>query len=107
MSKTTNKMITTTRLSLVGSLSLVSMTVLSGILLSSSTVSAEDIVDEINITVPSSCSLSGTNLIHTANMENGQYKDNIGSANISAFCDDPNGFSIYPIGYTEDTYRNN
>ena len=69
--------------------------------------SATDIVDEINITVPSSCSLSGTNLIHTANMENGQYKDNIGSANISAFCNDPNGFSIYAIGYTEDTYGNN
>ncbi len=107
MSKTTNKMITTISLSLVGSLSLVSMTVLSGILLSSPVVSAEDIVDEINITVPSSCSLSGTNLIHTANMENGQYKDNIGSANISAFCNDPNGFSIYAIGYTEDTYGNN
>ena len=40
-------------------------------------------------------------------MENGQYKDNIGSANISAFCNDPNGFAIYAIGYTEDTYGNN
>ena len=88
-------------------LSLLVLTLLSGITLLSSNSSAADIVDEINITVPSSCSLSGTNLIHTANMENGQYKDNIGSANISAFCNDPNGFSIYAIGYTEDTYGNN
>ncbi|MBR3246438.1 hypothetical protein IKF87_00945 [Candidatus Saccharibacteria bacterium] len=107
MSKTTNKMITAARLSLVGSLSLVSLTVLSGILLSSSVVSAEDIVDEINITVPSSCSLTGTNLNHAANMENGQYRDNIGSANISAFCNDPNGFAIYAVGFSEDTYGNN
>ena len=88
-------------------LSLLVLTLLSGITLLPSNSFAEDIVDEINITVPSSCSLSGTNLIHTANMENGQYKDNIGSANISAFCNDPNGFSIYAIGYTEDTYGNN
>ena len=86
---------------------LICASLISGLILSRSSVSAADIVDEINITVPSSCSLSGTNLIHTANMENGQYKDNIGSANISAFCNDPNGFSIYAIGYTEDTYGNN
>ena len=90
-------------------LSLVALTLISGSFLISSTTSAEDesVVDEVNISVPISCSLSGTNLIHTANMENGQYKDNIGSANISAFCNDPNGFSIYAIGYTEDTYGNN
>ncbi len=86
---------------------LICASLISGLILSRSSVHAADIVDEINITVPSSCSLSGTNLIHTANMENGQYKDNIGSANISAFCNDPNGFSIYAIGYTEDTYGNN
>ncbi len=86
---------------------LICASLISGLILSRSSVSAADIVDEINITVPSSCSLSGTNLIHTANMENGQYKDNIGSANISAFCNDPNGFAIYAIGYTEDTYGNN
>ena len=78
-----------------------------GLILSRSSVSAADIVDEINITVPSSCSLTGTNLNHAANMENGQYRDNIGSANISAFCNDPNGFAIYAVGFSEDTYGNN
>ena len=103
MSKTTNKMITTTRLSLVGSLSLVGMTVFSGILLSSSTVSAEDIVDEINITVPVSCSLSGTGMTsHTATIENGRYVSDIGTTTLKAFCNDNNGFAIYATGYTGD-----
>ncbi len=103
MSKTRNKMITTTRLSLVSSLSLVGLTVLSGILLSSSVVSAEDIVDEINITVPVSCSLSGTGMTsHTATIENGRYVSDIGTTTLKAFCNDTNGFAIYATGYTGD-----
>ena len=108
MNKTRNKMITTTRLSLVGSLSLVGMTVLSGMVLSSSTVSAEDIVDEINITVPVSCSLSGTGMSsHTATIENGRYVSDIGTTTLKAFCNDNNGFAIYANGYTGDTLGNN
>ena len=104
MSKTRNKIITTARLSLVGSLSLVSMTVLSGMFLSSSVVSAEDIVDEINITVPVSCSLSGTGMTsHTATIENGRYVSDIGTTTLKAFCNDNNGFAIYANGYTGDT----
>ena len=108
MSKTTNKMITTARLSLVGSLSLVGMTVLSGLFLSSSTTSAEDVVDEINITVPVSCSLSGTGMTsHTATIENGRYVSDIGTTTLKAFCNDNNGFAIYANGYTGDTLGNN
>ena len=103
MSKTTNKMITTTRLSLIGSLSLVGLTVLSGMLLSPSVASAEDIVDEINITVPVSCSLSGTGMSsHTATIENGRYVSDIGTTTLKAFCNDNNGFAIYATGYTGD-----
>ncbi len=101
MSKTTNKMITTTRLSLVGSLSLVSLTVLSGMLLSSSVSSAEDIVDEINITVPVSCTMSGTGMnSHNAEIVNGTYTPDIGSTTLHAFCNDNEGFAIYAAGYT-------
>ena len=108
MSKTTNKIITTARPSLVSSLSLVCMTVLSGILLSSSVVSAEDIVDEINITVPVSCSLSGTGMSsHTATIENGRHVSDIGTTTLKAFCNDSNGFAIYANGYTGDTLGNN
>ena len=48
----------------VSSLGLLGLTMLSGIILSSSTVSAEDpsVVDQINITVPVSCTMSGTGM---------------------------------------------
>ena len=53
------------------------------------------------------CTLSATNLQHDAVMLNGQYKNNIGSANIKAVCDDNNGFSIYTVGFTNDEFGNN
>ena len=80
-------------------------TVLSGLTLASSTVSADDVVDDIVITVPISCTLSGTGMdTHTATMRNNTYQANIGTTTMKAFCNDPNGFSIYAIGYTNDTY---
>ena len=74
---------------------------------SSSVLADNSIVDIINITVPVSCSLSGTNLLHTDNIQNGQYKNNIGSANIKATCNDTGGFAIYAIGYTNEEDGNN
>ncbi|MBQ7201894.1 hypothetical protein IJS18_00680, partial [Candidatus Saccharibacteria bacterium] len=72
----------------------------------STNVFAEDIIDVVNITVPASCTLSGTNLTHTATMQVNQYKTNIGSANIKATCNDSAGFSIYAIGYSGEQYGN-
>ncbi len=68
---------------------------------------ADDVVDQIIINVPISCTLSGTNLTHNASMTGGQYKTDIGSANINAVCNDTNGFAVYAIGYSNDTYGNN
>ena len=46
-------------------------TIVSGALLSSGYVSADDVVDEINITVPMSCTMSGTGMdTHNANIKN-------------------------------------
>ena len=70
-------------------------------------VSADDVVDQITINVPVSCTLSGTNLTHTASMTGGQYKTDIGSANIKAVCNDTNGLAVYAIGYSNDTFGNN
>ena len=62
-------------------------------------------VDNINITVPVSCSLEGTGMTsHNANMMNGTYQNNIGTTTMKAYCNDNNGFSIYAIGYSDDTY---
>ena len=86
-------------------LSLASLTILTGTILVSSFVSADNdsVVDEINITVPVSCSLSGTGMdTHNATINNGQYNSAIGETTIKAICNDSNGFAIYAIGYTDD-----
>ncbi len=75
-----------------------------------------DVVDEINITVPVSCTMSGTGMTsHTATIPNGiysgtytdpdtstSYANGIGTTTLKAFCNDQNGFSIYAIGYTDN-----
>ena len=79
-------------------------TVLSlGAILSSSTVSADSVVDKINITVPISCTLEGTGQnFHNATINNGQYNSAIGETTMKAFCNDNEGFAIYAIGYTDN-----
>ena len=68
----------------------------------SSHVSADDsIADQINITVPVSCTMSGTGMnSHNAEIVNGQYVENIGTTTLHAFCNDSEGFAIYAAGYT-------
>ncbi len=84
---------------------LISLTSISGFLLSSSRVSADDtVVDEINITVPVSCNLTGVGMnSHAATINNGTYVSDIGTTTIKAYCNDKDGFAIYAIGYTDDT----
>ena len=91
-------------------LSLAGLTILTGLILSSTTTSATDdsVIDQINITVPISCSLSGTGMSsHTANIVNGTYQADIGTTTLKAFCNDANGFAIYANGYTGNTLGNN
>ena len=86
------------------------ITILSGIALSASVVSADDteVVDQINITVPVACTLSGTGTnSHNAVINNGQYNSAIGETTIKANCNDINGFSIYAIGFTDNTPTKN
>ena len=83
--------------------SLATIAILSGAILASSNIYADDVVDQVNITVPVSCSLSGTGMnTHNAEINNGQYNSAIGETTIKAFCNDNNGFAIYAIGYTDD-----
>ena len=80
------------------------ITFLSGVILTSFHVSAADsVVDEISITVPVSCSLSGIGMnTHNAEIINGTYEDDIGTTTLKAFCNDNNGFAIYATGFTGD-----
>ncbi len=80
------------------------VTAMVGGILASNRVLAEDdtsVVDQINITVPVSCTISGTGMnTHNANINNGLYEDDIGSTTLHAFCNDAEGFAIYAAGYT-------
>ncbi len=81
-----------------------SLTVIAGFILSSSATSADDsIIDQINITVPVSCTMTGTGMnSHTATLQNNSYTPDIGTTTLHAFCNDTNGFAIYAAGYTGD-----
>ena len=85
--------------------SLLAITLLSGLVLVSNTVSADNdsVVDEINITVPVSCTMSGNGMTsHNATINNGLYTANIGTTTLHTFCNDAEGFAIYAAGYTGD-----
>ncbi|MBR3353106.1 hypothetical protein IKG49_00685 [Candidatus Saccharibacteria bacterium] len=74
-------------------------------MLSSNIVSADDnsTVDQISITVPMSCTMSGTGQdSHNANINNGTYTPDIGTTTMHVFCNDNEGFAIYAAGYTGD-----
>ncbi|MBR2994432.1 hypothetical protein IKF32_00740, partial [Candidatus Saccharibacteria bacterium] len=61
------------------------------------------VVDIINITLPVSCSLTGTGQnTHNAEIQNSTYVADIGTTTLTAFCNDNNGFAIYATGYTGD-----
>ena len=90
--------------------SILGVTVLSGILLTLPSALADDVVDTITITVPTSCSMSSTIATgneHTAEINNGQYDSSIGETTIKAFCNDNEGFAIYAIGYTDNELGKN
>ena len=99
---------------------LVFMTTLAGFVLASSSVSADDsYVSTATIRVAESCSITSTlDIPHIAllpagiysgnyNSDGHDYRNGIGKTTIKAFCNDSAGFSIYAIGYTNDTFGNN
>ena len=102
-----NKVIHKTTLSLLG------VTILSSLLLSSTHVFSDtEVIDEVRLTVPIACTMSGTGTTHTATLGPGtysgasgnEYENGIGKTTLAAICNDDNGFSIYAIGFTGDEY---
>ena len=76
-----------------------------GGVMGSARVAAEPAVDEINVNIPVSCTMTGTGMdTHDATVHNDEYVPNIGTTTLKAFCNDVNGFSIYAIGFTGDAY---
>ena len=78
------------------------VTILSGLVLASSTVSAETTtVDDVTFLVPAACTLSATgSTLHTATINPGTYTADIGTTTLKAVCNDGAGFAIYATGYT-------
>ena len=83
---------------------LVGVTTATGLILTSTSVSADDVVDNVAITVPISCTMSGTGMnTHTKEVVNGTYEANIGTTTMKVLCNDNSGFSIYATGFTNET----
>ena len=100
---------------IITTLSLVGITVLSGIILTSSNTSADNdsAVANASVTVPVSCIMSSTvDTAHNATLNPGtysgasgsEYENGIGKTTLTTYCNDNNGFSIYAIGLTGDSY---
>lgn len=83
---------------------------ISCLLLPPSFVDANSVVDHVSIKVPIACSMhqySESSTPHTASIENGIYRENIGTTTIKAFCNDIEDFSIYAVGFTDEEYGKN
>ena len=68
---------------------MVAVALCAGGVLASMRVNADntDVVDQVNITVPVSCTMSGTGMTsHNANIVNGTYTPDIGTTTLHAFC---------------------
>ena len=95
----------------IGLTFLFGLTLFSGLILSSSSTFADDndtVVDDVSITIPMACTLSGVGMnTHNATINNGTYASDIGTTTIKAFCNDNEGFAIYANGYTNNEDGNN
>ena len=87
---------------------LASITTISGFVLSSSPSHAETSSVLASVTVPDVCTLRKDNSSteHTATSKANAYISDIGETTINISCNDTNGFSIYAVGYSNDTVGN-
>lgn len=90
---------------------LVFVTLISGGVLASAGVKADDttVVDEITVMIPAACSMSGTisqGHEHTETLMPGEYKADIGTTDVQVFCNDFAGFAVYAIGASNNTDGN-
>ena len=109
-----------TRIMNLNTLVILFVTLLVMVVLSNERSYADDsYVSTATIRVAESCSITSTlDTPHIAllpagiysgnyNSDGHDYRNGIGKTTIKAFCNDPAGFSIYAIGYTNDTFGNN
>ncbi|MDO4747128.1 MAG: hypothetical protein Q4A70_02195 [Candidatus Saccharibacteria bacterium] len=86
---------------------LVVPTILAGAFLTLPNTNADDVVDQINITVPESCTVEPVvSHEHTKTVQNNQYYSGIGTTTFKTYCNDNNGYAIYAVGYSNDEVGN-
>ena len=87
------------------------LAIISAVILSSLHISATGSssgTDNLTISISSACTLSSVvDSEHSASINAGTYKDNIGKTIIKTTCNDNNGYSIYANGYSNNKEGNN
>ena len=106
MLRLTDKSVDASRLFLAFFGILFSFTALAGAFLANSKVNADDTTkaDTVNISVSAACTMISGDNTYSTTLNPGQESADLGPSNIKVVCNDPNGYSIYAIGYSGDTY---
>ncbi|MBR3137794.1 InlB B-repeat-containing protein [Candidatus Saccharibacteria bacterium] len=88
--------------------SLIGITFFAGIVLaSSSSHAASSVTANASVIIPDACTMTGTlDEAHTATIPNGTIRPAIGKTTFNVVCNDPNGFAIYAVGYSNQEYGN-
>ena len=88
--------------------SLIGITLFAGIVLaSSSSHAASSVTANASVIIPDACTMTGAlDEAHTATIPNGTIRPAIGKTTFNVVCNDPNGFAIYAVGYSNQEYGN-
>ena len=71
---------------------------------SSATTSSSD---QVVFNISTSCTMSSeVSSPHTANLNGGQHKTDVGTTKLNAYCNDNNGYSIYAVGTSNGVFGN-
>ncbi|MBQ1298387.1 hypothetical protein IIY24_00915 [Candidatus Saccharibacteria bacterium] len=94
------------KISTLSTITLIILTLLLLMILTSESAVADiPLVSDIQLSVPISCNMTSTvDTAHNAIIPNGTYEADIGQTTLKVLCNDSEGFSIYAIGYTGETY---
>ena len=89
------------------------ITVLAGTIMVNTSVSADDTLPTdtdyatASVNVSAACSMSSTvDTAHSANITPGTWQGNIGQTSMTVICNDPGGYAIYAVGYSNDEWKN-
>ena len=87
---------------------LLTITIITGMVLTSSLSHAETTSANASVTVAEACTMTATvNSAHSAIINPGQYLQPIGETVLKVICNDAGGYAIYAVGNANNEYGNN